>query len=120
MRPPRPKRTMERPGCTVGSVRQSVRYEMASGDKNFFGLNGHYWRMSYRGRFLYDLFLTPIMSAAVAACVWWAYRPANITGYWIVGVLVLIGIASAAFNFIRWQAESRSASPDAAFDRGGP
>ena len=87
---------------------------MASGaDKGFLGFRYGYWRLSYRGRFLYDLFMTIIGTAAVAAGVWWWYRPADITGYWFVGVLVLVGIASAAFNYSRWKAESRSASPDA-------
>ncbi len=66
-----------------------------------------YWRMSYRGRFLYDLWMTPITAALVAGFVWWWFRPADITGYWIVGVLVVVGVSSAGYNYIRWQAQVR-------------
>lgn len=40
---------------------------------------GPYWRMSYRGRFLYDLWMTPIVSAILAGFVWWWFRPAEFT-----------------------------------------
>jgi len=91
---------------------------MASGaDKGFFGFKIGYWRLSYRGRFLYDLCMTPIFTAIVAGCMWWWYRPVDITGYWPIGVsvlvMVLVGTASAAYNYSRWKAESRDPGPDA-------
>lgn len=66
-----------------------------------------YWRLSYRGRFLFDLWMTPIGLVLAAAIIWWWHRPADITGYWFVALLALIGVASATNNYLRWQAEAR-------------
>ena len=82
---------------------------------------GPYWRMSYRGRFLHDLWMTPIVSAISAGFVWWWFRPADVTGYWIIGVLVVVGVSSAVYNYSRWQAQIRDAKqvtePNSAPDR---
>ena len=62
--------------------------------KGFFGRRIDYWRLSYRGRFLYDLLMTPV----AAAFFRWRYRPSGLSGYWYVGVLILFGMVSAACN----------------------
>lgn len=84
---------------------------MASDKSWLFSIG--YWRLSYRGRFFYDLLMTPIGAALVAAFVWWWFRPTDITGYWPVGLLVLVGVASVAYNYFRWQAEVRNMKPSA-------
>ena len=78
---------------------------MASGKGGLFNVG--YWRLSYRGRFLYDLWMTPIGTVIVAGVIWWWFRPTHITGYWFVPLLILVGVASAVNNYIRWQAEVR-------------
>jgi hypothetical protein len=72
---------------------------------------GPYWRMSYRGRFLFDLWATPISAAVLAGFVWWRFRPADITGYWMIGVLAGVGVTSACYNYIRWQGQVRDGKP---------
>jgi hypothetical protein len=84
---------------------------MPSGKGGLFNIG--YWRLSYRGRFPYDLWMTPIGAAAAAGVIWWWFRPADVTGYWFVGLLVLVGVASATNNYLRWQAQARGEKPDA-------
>lgn len=84
---------------------------MASGTGWLFNIG--YWRLSYHGRLLYDLWMTPIGAALAAGVIWWWCRPTDITGYWFVGFLVVVGVLSATNNYFRWQAETRGQTPDA-------
>lgn len=93
---------------------------MTNGKKGWL-FKGPYWRMSYRRRFLSDLWMTPISAVLIAGFVWWWFRPPDVTGYWIIGVLVVVGVFSAGYNYFRWQAQVRDgkkvSEPRSASDR---
>lgn len=72
-------------------------------------LNGGYWGMSYRGRFWFDLFMTP----AICLLLWWVFRPSDLTEYWFVGVLIAVGVTSAAYNYARGWRGASAADEDA-------
>jgi hypothetical protein len=71
-----------------------------------FGIN--YWRLSYRRRFLRDLWAAGICIPLLAVLLLWRNGWDNFAALWPAGVGALICAVQAAYNYSRWQAEQRT------------
>jgi hypothetical protein len=67
----------------------------------------NYWRLSYRRRFIRDLWITPVAFVLIALLFWWldAGFP-SARWYWMAAAIVIIGVVSAVYNYQKWQAQA--------------
>jgi uncharacterized protein (TIGR03067 family) len=75
---------------------------MRGGIDKGFCLN--YWRLSYRRKFIRDLWSMAIFLPLLGLLFWWQ-EWGNVSG--LIALLLVLGVWTAAGNYRRWQADRR-------------